>query len=237
MVSTSSQSASPLVRSPSQEFPVSPPKSPSASPTHRSVSPVLLCTEQRTGCSNTEEDVAQPRDPCPPSPTFFLRRASERQTPRYSALPGRAAPKSGTCVSHFSLQLSLGRARHALPHSHRCPLERRPGARGARCAPRNLGAVDAKRVARIFLLLAARASAEQPPSATLGARSDPRLRPGRPAGSPLQGQSWLAPGSSCRRGLGARAGLRSAPRRAPHCSRQRAGGAGGGRECGRQPRG
>lgn len=74
-------------------------------------------------------------------------------------------------MSHFILRQPLVRARHALPHSHGRPLELRPRAGGARCAPRNLGVADAERAAQIFLLVNARASAKQPPSATSGDRS------------------------------------------------------------------
>lgn len=145
-------------------------------------------------------------------------------------------------MSHFIPPQPLGRARHALPHSLGRSREPGPGAGGAGGAPRNLGAADAARAAQILLLVAALTSAEQPPRATSGPPNDPRSRPGRPAGSPARGQRRSAPGGSCRRGwwlgLGAGAALRSAPRRAPHCSRQRgSGGAGGGRDRGPEPRG
>lgn len=140
------------------------------------------------------------RPPYPPSPTFSALRAWKRPTRRCSAPSGRTALESGTCVSHFILRQPLGCARHALPHSHGRLLEREPRAGGARRVPRNLGAADAQSAAQILLLVSTRGSSEQPPSATARASSDPRSRPGRPAGSPLPGQSCSAPGGSCRRG-------------------------------------
>lgn len=124
--------------------------------------------------------------------------------------PCRAALESETCLSHFILRQPLGRARHALPHSHGRPREPGPGAGGARRAPRKLAAANTERAAQTLLPVAAPASAEQPPRATSGVPSDPRSRPGRPAGSPPRGQSWSAPGGGCRRGGGSASGRRGA---------------------------
>lgn len=113
-------------------------------------------------------------------------------------------------MSHFILRQPLGRARHALPHSHGRPREPGPGAGGARRAPRNLGTANAERAAQILLPVAAPASAAQPPRATSGAPSDPRSRPGRPAGSPPPGQSCSEAGGSCGRGGCSASGRRGA---------------------------
>lgn len=111
-------------------------------------------------------------------------------------------------MSHFILRQPLVRARHALPHSHGRPLERRPRAGGARRAPRNLGVADAERAAQIFLLANARASNKQPPSVTSGARSARAPVPGglrdhlsrvKAAGRQLQAGRVARPGG--RRGV------------------------------------
>lgn len=75
--------------------------------------------------------------------------------PRDTAVPGapeRTALQSGTCVSHPSLRQPPGRARHALPRSHRRPQEQRPG-RGPATRRGNLGAADAQRPAQILQLV------------------------------------------------------------------------------------
>lgn len=199
-MSSSSQSASPPVLSPSRISLFLPPKTTFNVPNTQVSLLVAECNSVRAAVATPRKTPPRRATPYPPSPTFSGLRAWKRPTPRCSAPSGRTALESGTCVSHFILRQLLGCAHHALPHSHGRPLEWEPRAGGARRVPRNLGAADAESAAQILLLVSTRASSEQPPSATSGASSDPRWRPGRPAGPPLPGQSCSAPGGSCRRG-------------------------------------
>lgn len=133
--------------------------------------------------------------------------------------------KSETRVSHFIPRPPLGRARHALPHSHGRPMERGPR------APTELeGCGRLVRGSNPFAGAAPATSSCHP-----GAHSDPALTSRAACGITFPGQRCSVEAAASGRGggwgggigLGASAGLRSAPRRALRCFGLRGGGAGG----------